>query len=156
MTDVVINPQAVASEKDEVYYFSQGIPGFEHFHYYYMIRDEDAPIGQLLAVDDEQTGFILISPEAMVPNYREYVKMSAETKQLLDCTCDTPDERLEIWAIITLNGSNVEKSTANLRAPILLHVEKKLGVQYIMEEEHFTAREPLVPSRSNPPEGVEK
>lgn len=141
--------------KDNIYYFTQGIPGFEDYREYLLVEQEDVPIAHLISVEDERIGFVLIRPGVLFPDYE--VEVDAENEEVLKLnlamnelggSSTHPDEKpkvpVEIWAIVTLNRQDVNQSTLNLKAPILLNTDHKLGVQLIITDDRYLARQPIV------------
>lgn len=121
-------------------YFPKGIPGFESMHKFFLIRDEEAPLAQLISAENDQIGFIVVRPESVVPDYSiEIDKDSAGVLQLKP----NVKEPVEIWTIMTLNPNDVAKSTINLRAPIVLNMIERLGLQVILDQERLSPKHSL-------------
>ena len=141
--------------KDTIYYFTQGIPGFEDYRKFRLVEEEDVPLAKLISVEDERIGFILMRPGALFPDYsvdvdsenEEVLKLNLainETGSSSNLPDGKPKAQVEIWAIVTLNRQDVMQSTLNLRAPILLNTDHKLGVQFILSDDRYFARQPIV------------
>jgi len=143
--------------KDAIYNFTQGIPGFETTRKFRLVEQEDVPLAQLISVEDERIGFILMRPGVLFPDYS--VDVDAENEEVLNLnvamneagsssSSALPDGKskvkVEVWAIVTLNRQDVVQSTLNLRAPILLNSDHKLGVQLILADDRYLARQPMV------------
>ena len=140
--------------KDTIYYFTQGIPGFEDNREFRLVEEEDVPLAQLISVEDAGIGFILMRPVALFPDYR--VDVDAQHEALLklvpamkettgsSALTDTKHKvQAEVWAIVTLNQQDMTKTTMNLRAPILLNMELKIGIQLILSDDRYLARQPI-------------
>jgi len=141
--------------KDTIYKFTQGIPGFEDYREFRLVEQEDVPLAQLISVEDERIGFILMRPGVLFPDYsvevdegdEEVLKLNLVTNEtgssstLLDVE---PKGEIEIWAIVTLNRQDAAQSTLNLRAPLLLNTESERGVQVILSDKRYLTRQPLV------------
>lgn len=145
--------------KESIYNFPQGIPGFEDNRKFRFIEEEDAPLAQLISVEDEGIGFILMRPRVIFPDYK--VDVDAENEEVLnlhsikhetrgsnDLTDGEDLGQIEVWAIVTLNQKDMKQATLNLKAPLLLNTELKLGVQLIFTDEQFSAKHPLDLGRS--------
>jgi len=124
---------------DEVYLFPQGIPGFEAMREFRLVRDEEAPLAQLVSVEDEGIGFILIRPETFLDEYE--FGIDEESEEVLNL--EEKDIMLEVWNILTL-CSDVTKTTVNLQAPVCFNLTKKIGLQIILEDDSYNLRYPLV------------
>ena len=138
--------------KDTIYKFTQGIPGFEDYRAFRLVEQEDVSLAQLISVEDERIGFILMRPGVLFPDYS--VEVDEEVLKLNLATNETdssstlpgvaPKDDVEIWSIVTLNRQDAAQSTLNLRAPILLNTEHERGVQVILSDERYLTRQPLV------------
>jgi len=140
--------------KESIYYFIQGIPGFEANREFRLIEEEDDQLAQLISVKDEGIGFILMRPGVLFPDYKINVDVEIEEVLKLNLAMNgtgnssnldagKPKDQVAVWAIVTLNQQDMTQTTMNLRAPILLNTEKKLGVQLILSDERYLARQPL-------------
>ena len=121
-------------EEQEVFYFPQGIPGFEEYHNYKLVKQDDSPLAQLLSVENEGVGFILIPPEIFFPEYS--FEISEEGKVLLGLKQAQGEARVEVWVILT-NNSDVTQITVNLCAPILLNLTGEIGMQLILSDDKY-------------------
>jgi flagellar assembly factor FliW len=127
------------------YYFSDGLPGFESFRIFRVIPEPETYLAQLISIDDEKIGFILINAEVM-GEYFEKVKNQQEVLTELNIV---NQENLQIWLIVTLNALDAEQITVNLRAPILLNSEKNIGKQLILYDEQYPLKHPLISQKNN-------
>lgn len=123
---------------EEGYKFPQGIPGFEDMQEFILIRDEEAPLAQLISKENAGIGFILIRPEAFLTDYE--FPFDEESEEVLNLRADNIN--LEVWNILTLN-SDVAKSTVNLQAPLCLNVTQRIGLQVILNDDSYALRYPL-------------
>jgi flagellar assembly factor FliW len=141
-------------DNDDIYYFAQGIPGFEDYKEFRFIEDREIPFAHLIAVEEERIAFILMQPGLLFPDYG--VEVDAEFQEILKLrqaqdeainSGTLHDESLnfnvEIWTIVTLNREDAAQSTVNLRAPILLNTEHKVGVQVILTDERYLTKHPM-------------
>ena len=124
----------------ESFYFPKGIPGFEECKHFKLICEVDSPLAQLTNIKDDRIGFILIHPEAFFGDYSFEVDEDAEN--ILRNSQDKENLQLEVWTILT-NNSDVNQITVNLRAPILLNMQYKIGLQLILNDEKYLSRQPL-------------
>ena len=151
--------------KDTIYYFAQGIPGFEDNRKFRLVEEEDVPLAQLISVEDAGIGFILMRPGVLFPDYR--VDVDAQDEAVLklvpamkeatgSSVLTDPKNKVqpEVWAIVTLNQQDMTKTTMNLRAPILLNTELKLGIQLILSDDLYLARQPIALDKPLVQEGV--
>lgn len=124
--------------QSDSYVFPQGIPGFEEIHEFKIEYDKEQPLAQLISLNDENIGFVLMRPEFVFKDFVQEINLDEESISVLG-TIDLLD--LEAWVILTLNHQDFTKTTANLCAPILLNPNKNLGLQYILNNDKYSARE---------------
>ncbi len=131
---------------NEIYYFPHGLPGFENCHHLKMVRDENTSLAQLFNVEDEQIGFIIASPFSLFPDYD--FEIDEESKKHLQISGREEDLQIEVWAIIT-NNSDFSKITVNLRAPVLLNLKEKIGLQLILNDDRYNFKQPIPLTENN-------
>ncbi|WP_088187770.1 flagellar assembly protein FliW [Desulfosporosinus sp. FKA] len=141
-------------DKDNIYYFAQGIPGFEFNKEFRFVEEKGIPFAQLISVEEERIGFILIRPGLLFPDYR--VDVDSENEEILRFNVmrnktdsisvppdGNPNDHVDVWAIVTLDRRDMAKSTVNLKAPILLNTKHKVGVQVILADERYLTKQPI-------------
>ncbi len=130
----------ITYEKNEIIHFEKGLPGFNGLKKYVIKQvEEESPFSILQSIEDEEIGFIIISPFFIKDNYE--VKLSDEIIKNLNL--EGPDEAL-LYSIVTLN-SKIEDITANLKAPIVINIKNKKGEQYILDKETYGIKERVFP-----------
>ncbi|WP_088228633.1 flagellar assembly protein FliW [Desulfosporosinus sp. FKB] len=145
-------------DKGNIYYFVQGIPGFESNKEFRFVEEKGVPFAQLISVEEERIGFILMRPGLLFPDYSVVVNSENEEILKLNETQNgndsisippdgNPNDHVEVWAIVTLNRQDVAKSTVNLRAPILLNTKHKVGAQVILVDERYLTKQPIDSAR---------
>ena len=119
-------------EKDEIITFEKGLYGFEEKQEFILINLEDPefPFNWLQSIDDEKLSFIVTSPFLFVKDY-DFNLPDDIAKKL---GIKKPKESL-IFSTVVLN-ENLEKSTINLKAPIIINRETNKGRQIILEEDY--------------------
>jgi len=55
-----------------------------------------------------------------------------------------PETEVEVWAILTLKNGDLSKTTANLRAPLLINLQEKTGLQHILNDDSYLSQQPLL------------
>ena len=113
----------------QIIHFPQGIPGFEAHRNFQFIPEEDTMLAQLISVEENQLGFILLRPETYFPEYLNEIDIDEESIKVLNVKGDTV---VDVWVILTLHRQEMHKTTANLRAPILLNSRDGMGTQVIL------------------------
>lgn len=133
MTPLTINTSRfgpLTIDEKDIIVFYKGIPGFPQLRrFIYLDRGaEDGPFGWLQALDDAEVAFIVIDPLVLQPQYQ--VAATVEMVADLDIT---QSEQVQVLAIVTLTD-DLATATANLRAPLLINVDKRLGQQLVLED----------------------
>lgn len=119
--------------------FEKGILGFEEYKEYNIYNIDFNPIfKELVAQEDGNIGFIVVSPFEIEENYDieidEYILKELDIKEA---------KEVVIYNIVTLNNS-IKDSTINLRAPIILNINNNRAKQIILQNEKYDIKHPLV------------
>lgn len=113
-------------EENDIITFVQPIYGFEELKKYVILYDEG--IGHHFAwmqsVEDANTCFIMMDPDYL--SFRYCPKFTPETIEMLG------DEDYICWCIMTLS-ENFEKSTVNLKSPVLINPVRRIAAQIITD-----------------------
>jgi flagellar assembly factor FliW len=111
-------------EPDAVLFFEKGLIGFDDFRQWVLLADpENAAVGWLQSADQADVAMAVVSPRRFVPEYR--VRLSR--RQLQTIQLDESDEAY----VLTVVGKNDHALTLNLRAPLLVNLQQRLGRQII-------------------------
>ena len=118
-------------EDENVVQFPDGIIGFESFARYVLVNDERTePFRWLVSVESDDLSFPLLDPSLLLPAYTQGA---------------TDDGTKEVWVVAAINRV-VEKSTVNLRSPIVIDRQTLKGFQIILDDENLPLQFPLVPA----------
>lgn len=124
--------------------FDKGIPGFEEYKKFSIIEVEnDHKYKMITSTEDINIGFIAISPFDVKNDYE--INLSDET--INDLKIDKPEDVL-LLNLITL-GETLEKSTVNLKAPVIININNNKGKQLILQDDKYKIKEPLAGSEKN-------
>jgi flagellar assembly factor FliW len=136
-----INRQFGELEFDEQYVvdFPKGIVGFEQHRKYVIIDDEDSePFRWLVSIEDENLSFPLLDPSLVLPNYDRQFSLG---------------EGKSVFVVASLN-ERVEKSSVNLRSPLIIDNATREGEQVILDDDSLPFQFPLVPSSTDTTPGA--
>ena len=122
-------------DENKIIYFKEGLPGFERLKQFILLEDEESNFCYLQSVEDKDIAFTIISPEYVKSDYAPCIGESYFEKLGGGAT-----DEFVLYNIITLRNP-IEESTINLQAPLLIHIERRLGVQVIVEDKHYKVRE---------------
>ncbi|MBM7561323.1 flagellar assembly protein FliW [Fusibacter tunisiensis] len=120
-------------EEVDVIHFDDAIPGFEELHKYIIIPSGDAelPFHYLQSVEEADLAFIVTDPFLFVENY-DFELPDADAEKL-GVASEADAEKLIVYAIATI-PENVDDTTINIVAPILINIESKKGIQLVLNE----------------------
>lgn len=122
-------------DKTDIISFDSGLPGFEKLEGFVLLPlAEESPFIVMQAVDDPDVAFVTVEPGNLIQNYEFEISDKVEKNLKIDSISN-----LLILNIITLK-EEIEKSTANLSAPIVINLEEKLGQQVILDDQRYQVR----------------
>lgn len=127
--------------KDEdIIVFPSGILGFDDVKRYVLLEhSEDGAFHILQAVDDPAVAFVLIDPRTFRPDYKIDIDPAQVAALALDDEADAV-----VMAIVTVPEGDPAGMTANLRAPLVFNVRKRLGCQVVLPEGPWGVRHPIL------------
>lgn len=119
----------VTFKEEDILVFEKGLYGFEEKQRFILVNldDPEFPFNWLQSIDDENLSFILTSPFIFIDNYEFDLPEAAAS----DLGIEEPKEAL-ILSTVVLND-DLEKSTINLQAPIIINRKTNKGRQIIIE-----------------------
>ena len=121
--------------------FKKGIPGFENLKNFKILDLEDNKQFKILqSIEEENISFVVTSPFEI---YKEYV-IDLNDEIIIELEIKNSEDVL-VLSIITL-GETLEKSTLNLKAPLIINIKNNLGRQLILQSEKYETKHPLIRS----------
>jgi len=120
---------------DKIFIIKDGVLGFPDETKYIILEHdtEGTPFKWLQSVENPGLAFIVLDPCYLVSNY------------IITCTEDFIEEfgsdKIEDYAVMSIVNVPAKepiKMTANLRAPIIVHCEKREGRQIILQEDRYS------------------
>lgn len=124
-------------EKDTIT-FNKGLPGFENLRKFIILPVEDNDIFSILhSTEDNGVGFVVVSPFNVVKEYQ--FELDGEVINRLKI-----NNQRDVLIVNTVTlSSEIQKITANLRAPIIINTKENLGEQIILNNEDYLIKYPL-------------
>lgn len=113
----------------------EGFPGWKNFRLQQTV--EMMPIALLHCLDEDNLSFIVANPRTWFPMYQ----VNAPQEDLKPIDAEKLDE-LILLAIINVE-SQPFSVTANLMGPLLINRENRLGMQLVLHDSPYLARQPL-------------
>lgn len=122
--------------QDEIIKFPEGLFGFEDEKEYLLIRfdDRDDTLLSLQSLKTPYLAFITMNPFRVMNDYEPYIADGD-----LDFLGVNNQELVAIYAIAVV-ADEVEHTTVNLKAPLVINPETKKGRQVILEDPRYTFR----------------
>ncbi|MCW7073700.1 MAG: flagellar assembly protein FliW [Deltaproteobacteria bacterium] len=109
-----------------------GILGFEHLkRYVLLVQDEEILFWWFQSVDDGSVAFVVINPFVIKPDYKPIIQDN--DVELLEI--ESPEDVI-LMSIVTIR-SDPFRVTANLRAPIVINLKKRLAKQIILDKPDY-------------------
>ncbi|MFC6154143.1 flagellar assembly protein FliW [Nocardioides yefusunii] len=120
--------------------FVTPVLGFPDHHRFTLVRlDEDGVLCELTCIDDASVRFLVASPFDFFPDYAPVVE--DDVVELLEVT-----DASQVMVLLMLTaGASLERTTANLLAPILVNTRTRRAVQVILDSATYSVATPLVP-----------
>ena len=122
--------------EEDFIYFPEGIPGFENSKKYALIGNDsgETVFFWLQSVDTPELCFVVTDPFMVYDGYG--VDVEDEDVELLKIT----DANKVLSLTIVIIPEDINEIRVNLKAPILINMEKKLGKQIIQKNDNLPIR----------------
>ncbi|MBN2900098.1 MAG: flagellar assembly protein FliW [Clostridia bacterium] len=122
----------ISYSEEDIVQFNAGLYGFESNKSFLYIPSEDSQFqfSWLQSIDDPDLVFIVTDPFLFVENY----DFNLDEDVVDQLKVEKPEE-LCILSIVNI-GEEVEKTTVNIKAPIVINIGTKVGRQVILTEEY--------------------
>ena len=141
----------ITIEDEKIIEFPDGIIGFPFMNKFALIRDEeneDAAIMWLQSMEEPQFAMPVAEPRLVVAGYNPVV----DDENLLPL--GTLKEE-QTYSLVTLTvPGEIEKMTANLKAPIIINMENNRAVQMIVEDD-YEVKHPIYETLKKRKEGIQ-
>ncbi len=116
--------------------FPEGLPGFEASRKFALIGHDqnESPFFWLQSVDQPECCFVVTDPFMVYNGYG--VDMDDEDVNLLKIT----DSKSVLTLAIVVIPEDIKEARVNLKAPVIINVEQKLGKQVIQKNDQLPIR----------------
>lgn len=119
---------SVRIEPDDILLFPGGLFAFSHLRHWVLLADaENEAVGWLHCVSDPHVAMAVVSPRKFAPHYQ--VRVPRSQVATLELTAATPA------FVLTIVSRTTKELTINLRAPLIINLERRLGRQVITSDE---------------------
>ena len=127
---------------DQIFVFPEGLLGFANCTRYTFVSEEGtAPFKMMQSLDNPSLAFVVVDPLIVKTDYNFQVTQ----EDLVKIKAKDVDG-LVVYAIVTLAGA-LKDATVNLLGPLIINPSTRLGHQFVLMDEAYTTREPLLRNR---------
>lgn len=121
--------------------FPEGIIGFEHRKRFALVEKSDgSPFRWLVSLEDSNLAFVVVIPTEFMNDYRLELPPAVVEKLGMK---DQGEPDVVVLAIVTV-PRNPAEMTANLRGPVVINVERRLGYQVIVDRDTYSSRHEIL------------
>ncbi|PWK16185.1 flagellar assembly protein FliW [Tumebacillus permanentifrigoris] len=129
-------------EEHAILQFPEGLFGLEEVREYVIFKQDDSlPFAYLQAKEEPGVCLLLADPFVFHPAYE--FELSAQDLQALG---DPEPMNVQLWVTVTTT-EEMEHSTMNLLAPIVVNADKSLARQVVLHNTGYQSRTPLFPRK---------
>lgn len=128
----------VAITSEDIIHFPEGLLGFNELRKFVLLDDPtDEIFAWLQSCEEPDIAFPLLEPELFTSNYQVGL-----TKHDLEVLGLKSQEGVRSFSIITI-PQDPTQMTANLKAPVVINVTKRLARQCVLQDNQLNIREPI-------------
>ena len=118
----------VTIKPDDILLFPSGLVGMENCRHWILLADaHNQSVGWMQSLSHSELALSVVSPRRFVPAYQ--LKVTRSQLSLLQLE---NDHQAYVLAIV---GKNEQSLTLNLRGPLVVNLDRSLGVQVISTDE---------------------
>jgi len=138
----------VQIDQSNIIKFLNGIPGFRDEKQFVILELPGNPVFQILqSVATKEIAFILTNPYHFYQDYTFEIDES-----ILESLLIQTREEVAVFTIVTLKQP-FERSTINLKAPVIINTQKKYGKQLILNSDEYLTKASITPEKITHLEG---
>jgi flagellar assembly factor FliW len=116
-------------QADDILRFPAGLLGFEDCREWVLLADvENDALAWLQSIDRPEVAVAVVCPRRFVPAYQ----MRVARRELAALELDDP-KQARVLAILGKTGRTI---TLNLKAPVVINLERRLGRQVVANDDH--------------------
>lgn len=129
---------AVEIKEDDVLDFFEGILGFANLRKFVLLDDpHDEIFAWLQSCEQPDIAFPILEPELFIQNYQVTL-----TRHDVEAIKLAANERTRFFSIITI-PSDPTLMTANMKAPIVINIDRKIARQCVLQDNGLAIKEPI-------------
>ena len=129
---------AVTITSEDVIHFPEGLLGFNELRRFVLLDDPtDEIFAWLQSCEEPGVAFPVLEPELFMSNFTVHL-----TKHDLETLGLQSNDGLRCFTIITI-PQDPTQMTANLKAPVVIHVPTRMARQIVLQDNSLAIREPI-------------
>lgn len=129
---------SVKIEENDTIAFEEGIVGFNSLKKFVLLDDpNDEIFAWLQSCEASDIAFPVLEPELFAANYKFNL-----TKNDLEALRLQKNESLVTFCIVTI-PEDPTQMTANMKAPVVINKQLRLGRQCVLQDNNLAIREPI-------------
>ncbi|MFQ5654710.1 MAG: flagellar assembly protein FliW [Planctomycetota bacterium] len=132
----------VTVSEDRILSFDRGLVGLPDTKRFVFLHAEGTPgpFFWMQSVDDPALAFVVTEPQLFFPDYK-VVLGKAEQQELGIGRCEEG-----LVCVILVVPDDPSRISANLRGPIVINMERRVGIQLVLAGEEYPVKAALFPS----------
>ena len=134
----------VEIDDSQVLTLPSGLLGFSNERHFVLLNDEEpeSPFQWLHSMDTPDLAFVVMAPTYAYSDY--HINLNEDHLRKLEA--ESADQ-IEVRCILTM-ARELSNITINLQGPILLNLEKRIGMQLVIPDGKYNTRHPLFGEQS--------
>jgi len=119
---------AVGIEADDILLFPSGLPGLDDLHHWVLLADaENDALAWLQSVSCRDIALAVVSPRRFVADYQVRISRSELNPLQLEGESEAH--------VVVVVGKTELSLTLNLKAPLIINLQRRLGRQVIVNDD---------------------
>lgn len=129
---------SIEVSQEDILTFAEGLLGFNDLERFVLLDDpKDEIFAWLQSCDESSIAFPVLEPELFEDQFQ--LKLTRSDLQSLQAT---EESGLRAFCIITI-PEDPSRMTANLKAPVVVNIEKRIARQCVLQDNKLEIREPI-------------
>jgi flagellar assembly factor FliW len=139
--------ETIEIQESEILHFEKGLPGFEDEKQFVLLPIEGTPFSTLQSVSTKNLAFFTTNPFLFFTKYDFELAESVQEQLKINEESD-----VLVLVILTIQEP-LDKSTANLQAPVVINFKENLAKQVVLTDNRYRTRHELTESKLVEQEG---
>lgn len=124
-------------DENSVIHFPRGLIGFENCHRFALVRNEDFdPFCWLVSLDEAELSLPILNPNLVNSDFDNTLSRNLTDHRFIRNGFNN------IFCVVNIDGER-GRFTINLKSPILVNLEEKMGKQFILDSDDLMVDQPI-------------